>query len=67
MTEKAISSELDRIASKSVISDAKLEKRVKVLEKRVKELEEQLLEKHNDIMMLKRQVDKLNQLAKSKA
>ena len=65
LTEKAISNELDRLASKAVVGDVKLEKRVEALERRVKELEEQLLEKHNQIMILKRQVDKLNELAKS--
>jgi phage shock protein A len=64
--EKAISNELDRLASRTVVSDAKLEKRVEALEKRVKELEDQLLEKHNEIMMLKRQVGKLNDLINSK-
>ena len=66
LTEKAISNELDRLASKSVVGDAKLEKRVEALEKRVKELEDQLLEKHDEIMMLKRQVEKLNQLVNSR-
>lgn len=65
-TEKAISNELDRLASKAVVSDVKLEKRIEALEKRVKELEDQLLEKHDQIMILKRQVERLNILVDSK-
>lgn len=66
LTEKAISNELDRIASKAVVGDAKLEIRVSKLETRVKELEEQLLEKHNEIMVLKLEVKLLQEAVKNK-